>query len=109
MPYIALFKVLNRSQGNKYIYKDQIICTMQLSWQNVVNKHCTGQNQHYFDHKIFKDDQIIIKYHSTAIFELGLYLWYCAMFNKVTVTLDDNNNNSITNGRRKSNATNVAS
>ena len=56
-----------------------------------MNNHCIGLNHHHFNIKIFKDDLITIKYHSIVIFELGLYLWYWAMFNKTMVTLDDNN------------------
>mgnify|MGYP006946116260 FL=1 len=107
MPYTALFKDLNLLQGSKYIYKDQIICMMQLSWQNDVNNHYTGLNHHHFDIKIFKDDQIIINYHSIVIFELGLYLWYLAMFNKTMVTLDDNNSETTYSKDQCHNVTDV--
>ena len=102
-----MFKDLNLLQGSKYTYKDQIICTMQLYWQNDVNNHCIGLNHHHFDIKIFKDDQTIIKYHSIAIFELGLYLWYWAMFNKTMVTLDDNNSEITYNKDQCHNVTDV--
>jgi hypothetical protein len=72
-----------------------------------VNNHCIGLNNHHSDIKNFKNDQIIIKYRSTAIYELGLYLWYWAMFNKTIVTLDDNNSVITHNKSQCHNVTNV--